>query len=156
MTRHSNLSQVHMVFHLVVTDDKDVLSPSLRSRHSIIAGLKNCLRFATMHEVHNITIPLLLMHTMQPVRNTMKGKRICTLFFSFFLKIEFFSVSAKCSLMRYCTRTYTGTYMHTLTYAGIYIYTHAHACTHAHTHAHTHTHTHTYTHTQQSMTHTYC
>ena len=31
-------------------------------------GLKNCLRAAARHDVHHITLPLLLVHEMQPVR----------------------------------------------------------------------------------------
>ena len=30
-------------------------------------GLKNCLRAAARHDVHHITLPLLLVHEMQPV-----------------------------------------------------------------------------------------
>ena len=30
-------------------------------------GLKNCLRTAARHDIHNITVPLLLVHGMQPV-----------------------------------------------------------------------------------------
>ena len=66
LTRHSNLSQVHIAFHLV-TDEVAVQSSSLRSRHPVVAGLKNCLRAAARHDVHHITIPLLLVHRMQPV-----------------------------------------------------------------------------------------
>ena len=66
ITRHSNLSQVHVVFHLV-TDDSAVQDVSLKARHPILQGLKNCLRTAARHDVHHVTIPLLLVHTMQPV-----------------------------------------------------------------------------------------
>lgn len=65
VTRHSNLSNVHIVFHLV-TDESAVQSTSLKSRHPVVLGLKNCLRTAARHDVHHITIPLLLVHTMQP------------------------------------------------------------------------------------------
>ena len=66
ITRHSNLSQVHVVFHLV-TDDAAVQNVSLKARHPILQGLKNCLRTAARHDVHHISVPLLLVHTMQPV-----------------------------------------------------------------------------------------
>ena len=66
ITRHSNLSQVHVVFHLV-TDDTAVQQVSLKARHTILQGLKSCLRTAARHDVHHISVPLLLVHTMQPV-----------------------------------------------------------------------------------------
>lgn len=65
ITRHSNLSQVHIVMHLA-TDPAAVLSPALRARHPVMVGLKNCLRAAARHDVHHITLPLLLVHDMQP------------------------------------------------------------------------------------------
>ena len=66
VTRHSNLSQVHVVLHLV-TDETAVQSSNLRSRNPVLMGLKNCLRMAARYDIHNITVPLLLVHTMQPV-----------------------------------------------------------------------------------------
>ena len=66
VTRHSNLSQVHVVLHLV-TDETAVQSSSLKSRNPVLMGLKNCLRMAARYDIHNITVPLLLVHTMQPV-----------------------------------------------------------------------------------------
>ncbi len=65
MTRHSNLSSVHIVLHLV-TEEAAVQSQSLKSRHPVVLGLKNCLRAAARHDVHHITLPLLLVHSMQP------------------------------------------------------------------------------------------
>lgn len=64
VTRHSNLSNVHLVFHLV-TEEAAVQNTGLKSRHPVVLGLKNCLRAAAKHDVHHITIPLLLVHTMQ-------------------------------------------------------------------------------------------
>ena len=66
ITQHSNLSQVHVVFHLV-TDDQAVQNAALKARHVVLQGLKNCLRTAARHDIHHITVPLLLVHTMQPV-----------------------------------------------------------------------------------------
>ncbi len=65
-TRHSNLSKVHAVFHLV-TDESAIMSSALRSRHLVMVGLKNCLYTATRHDFYTITVPLFLVHTMQPV-----------------------------------------------------------------------------------------
>ena len=44
------------------------MSSPLRARHPVMVGLKNCLRAAARHDVHHITLPLLLVHDMQPVR----------------------------------------------------------------------------------------
>ena len=66
ITRHSNLCQVHTVFHLV-TDESVIMNSSLKNRHPIFAGLKSCLRVATRHDIYHVTIPLLLVHSMQPV-----------------------------------------------------------------------------------------
>lgn len=65
MTRHSNLSQVHVVLHLV-TEETAVSASGLRARHPVVAGLKNCLRTAARHDIHHVTVPLLLVHHMQP------------------------------------------------------------------------------------------
>ena len=39
----------------------------LRSRHPIMTGLRNCLHVAARNDVHHITVPLLLVHNMEPV-----------------------------------------------------------------------------------------
>jgi len=65
ITRHSNLSQVHVVMHLV-TDETAVQSSTLRARNPVMQGLKNCLRTAARHDIHNVTVPLLLVHSMLP------------------------------------------------------------------------------------------
>eukprot|EP00117_Sycon_ciliatum_P029081 scpid47939/ scgid23240/ Uncharacterized protein C12orf4 homolog len=62
VTRHSNLSQVHCVFHLAVDDS--VRSNQLSSRQPCIVGLRNVLHHAAMHNVFNISVPLLLSHEM--------------------------------------------------------------------------------------------
>ncbi|KAF8789039.1 Protein C12orf4 like protein [Argiope bruennichi] len=62
ITRHSNLSEVHLVFHLVVDDT--LRSADVNSRHPVILGLRNILRVAHEHDVCTVTIPLLLVHEM--------------------------------------------------------------------------------------------
>ena len=39
----------------------------LRARHPVMMGLKNCLHVAARNDVHHITVPLLLVHSMEPV-----------------------------------------------------------------------------------------
>ncbi|CAG9134503.1 unnamed protein product [Plutella xylostella] len=60
VTRHSNLAEVHVVFHLVVDDS--VRSGDINSRHPVILGLRNILKTCCCHDVTNITLPLLLTH----------------------------------------------------------------------------------------------
>ena len=43
------------------------LNAVLRARNPVIMGLKNCLRVAARNDVHHITVPLLLVHSMTPV-----------------------------------------------------------------------------------------
>ncbi|KAG8177634.1 hypothetical protein JTE90_019661 [Oedothorax gibbosus] len=62
ITRHSNLSEVHVVFHLV-TDDT-LRMADVNSRHPTILGLRNILRVAHEHDICTVTIPLLLVHEM--------------------------------------------------------------------------------------------
>ncbi|RWS30661.1 hypothetical protein B4U80_05075 [Leptotrombidium deliense] len=62
VTKHSNLSQVHIVFHLVC-DDSVSLS-SLNSRHPVILGLRNILKLAHINDINVLSLPLLLIHEM--------------------------------------------------------------------------------------------
>lgn len=62
ITRHSNLSEVHVVFHLVVDDS--VKSSTISTRNPVIVGLRNALHTAVRHSITTITIPLLLFHEM--------------------------------------------------------------------------------------------
>ncbi|XP_035209060.1 protein C12orf4 homolog isoform X1 [Stegodyphus dumicola] len=62
ITRHSNLSEVHVVFHLVVDDTLRLAD--VNSRHPTILGLRNILRVAHEHDICTVTIPLLLVHEM--------------------------------------------------------------------------------------------
>lgn len=60
VTRHSNLSQAHLIFHLAC-DDSNV---EMNSRHPCILGLRNILKFASRYDCHQLTIPCLLRHEM--------------------------------------------------------------------------------------------
>lgn len=67
ISRHSNLSEVHVVFHLCVDDN--VRSGNITARDPAIMGLRNILKVCCTHDVTTITIPLLLVHDMSEVRN---------------------------------------------------------------------------------------
>lgn len=62
ITRHSNLANAHIVFHLV-TDDS-LKNSDTNSRHPILASLRNILRIAHMYDIKTISIPLLLVDEM--------------------------------------------------------------------------------------------
>ncbi|XP_077452253.1 ferry endosomal RAB5 effector complex subunit 3 [Stigmatopora argus] len=62
VSRHSNLSEVHIVFHLCVDDN--VRSGNITARDPAIMGLRNILKVCCMHDITTITIPLLLVHDM--------------------------------------------------------------------------------------------
>ncbi|XP_037949822.1 protein C12orf4 homolog [Teleopsis dalmanni] len=63
ITKHSNLSQSHVIFHLI--SDEPVNSTSdINSRHPVILGLRNILKTASRHDVTTLTIPALLRHEM--------------------------------------------------------------------------------------------
>ncbi|XP_076159098.1 ferry endosomal RAB5 effector complex subunit 3 [Alosa pseudoharengus] len=62
ITRHSNLSEVHGVFHLCVDDN--VRSGNITARDPAIMGLRNILKVCCTHDIVTITIPLLLVHDM--------------------------------------------------------------------------------------------
>ncbi|KAL2742910.1 protein C12orf4 isoform X1 [Vespula maculifrons] len=65
ITRHSNLAQVHVVFHMVVNDS--LRSGDINSRHPAILGLRNILKTACCNDVTTLTIPVLLVHEMTEV-----------------------------------------------------------------------------------------
>ena len=65
ITRHSNLAEVHVVFHLVVDDS--VKASNISTRNPVIVGLRNALHTAVRHSITTITIPLLLFHEMTEV-----------------------------------------------------------------------------------------
>lgn len=60
ITKHSNLSQTHLIFHLAF-DDSTV---EMNSRHPCILGLRNVLKVASRYDCHQLTIPALLKHQM--------------------------------------------------------------------------------------------
>ncbi|XP_058467669.1 protein C12orf4 [Malaya genurostris] len=63
ITRHSNLSHSHVIFHLI--SDETFQSPSeINSRHPVILGLRNILKISSRHDVTTLTIPALLRHKM--------------------------------------------------------------------------------------------
>lgn len=66
VTRHSNLSEAHVVFHLCVDDN--VRSGNITARDPAIMGLRNILKVCCTHDVTTITVPLLLVHDMSEVR----------------------------------------------------------------------------------------
>lgn len=68
ISRHSNLSEVHVVFHLCVDDN--VRSGNITARDPAIMGLRNILKVCCTHDVTTITVPLLLVHDMSEVQIT--------------------------------------------------------------------------------------
>lgn len=60
VTKHSNLSQAHLIFHLVCDDS----TAEMNSRHPCILGLRNILKVANRYDCHQLTIPALLKHRM--------------------------------------------------------------------------------------------
>ncbi|KAB1254592.1 Protein C12orf4-like protein [Camelus dromedarius] len=65
ITRHSNLSEIHVAFHLCVDDN--VKSGNITARDPAIMGLRNILKVCCTHDVTTISIPLLLVHDMSEV-----------------------------------------------------------------------------------------
>ncbi|KAJ1531758.1 hypothetical protein ONE63_000419 [Megalurothrips usitatus] len=62
VTRHANLTEVHVVFHMVIDDS--LRSNEINSRHPAILGLRNVLKTACSNDVTTLTVPLLLAHQM--------------------------------------------------------------------------------------------
>lgn len=62
ITRHSNLAEVHVIFHMVVDDS--LRSNDINSRHPAILGLRNILKTACSNDITTLTVPVLLMHEM--------------------------------------------------------------------------------------------
>ncbi|ELU15738.1 hypothetical protein CAPTEDRAFT_117173 [Capitella teleta] len=63
-SRHSNLSEAHVVFHLVADDSVRSLVSDISSRHPVIMGIRNVLKACFRYDVHTLTLPLLLVHEM--------------------------------------------------------------------------------------------
>ncbi|XP_044273947.1 protein C12orf4 homolog isoform X2 [Varanus komodoensis] len=62
ITRHSNLSEIHVTFHLCV--DENVRSGNITARDPAIMGLRNILKVCCARDITTVSIPLLLVHTM--------------------------------------------------------------------------------------------
>ncbi|XP_028910189.1 protein C12orf4 homolog [Ornithorhynchus anatinus] len=62
ITRHSNLSETHVAFHLCVDDG--VRSAHITARDPAISGLRNILKVCCTHDVTTVSLPLLLVHDM--------------------------------------------------------------------------------------------
>lgn len=62
ITKHSNLSEVHAVFHLV-TDDS-MRNIDITSRHPVILSIRNIIKLCFRSDITTLTIPLLLSHEM--------------------------------------------------------------------------------------------
>ncbi|XP_053108724.1 protein C12orf4 homolog isoform X2 [Hemicordylus capensis] len=62
ITRHSNLSEIHVTFHLCVDDS--VRSGNITARDPAIMGLRNILKVCCTHDITTVSIPLLLVHDM--------------------------------------------------------------------------------------------
>lgn len=62
LSRHSNLADVHTVFHMIVDDT--VRSGDINSRHPVILGLRNVLKVACLADITTLTVPLLLTNNM--------------------------------------------------------------------------------------------
>jgi len=62
LTKHSNLCETHIVFHMVV--DNSVEDGNITSRHPVIIGMRNVLKTACLNDVTSLTLPLLLGHKM--------------------------------------------------------------------------------------------
>ena len=62
LTKHSNLCETHVVFHMVT--DHSEQDNNITSRHPVIIGMRNVLKTACLNEVTSLTIPLLLSHKM--------------------------------------------------------------------------------------------
>lgn len=77
MTKHSNLAEVHAVFHLVTDDNLSTMT--INSRHPIMIGVRNLMMAASRHNITNLIIPLLLVHEMGEVINI-----FCTIYFDLF------------------------------------------------------------------------
>ncbi|KAJ3299844.1 hypothetical protein HK104_006581 [Borealophlyctis nickersoniae] len=58
VTKHSNLPQINVVFHLIVDESSQT---ELTGRSPIISGYRSILRAAHRWDVHSITLPLLLL-----------------------------------------------------------------------------------------------
>lgn len=69
ITKHSNLPDTHVIFHMLAEDD-DLKSGDINSRHPAILGLRNILKMACSNDVTSISLPVLLKHEMSDEMTT--------------------------------------------------------------------------------------
>lgn len=62
LTKHSNLSEVHVVFHLVADDS--IKQSDISSRHPVILSIRNIIKLCFRYDINTLTIPLLLFNEM--------------------------------------------------------------------------------------------
>ncbi|CAH0562518.1 unnamed protein product [Brassicogethes aeneus] len=62
MTKHSNLAQCHVIFHMV--SDDSLRGNDINSRHPVVLGLRSILKTACSNDITSLTIPLLLQYEM--------------------------------------------------------------------------------------------
>lgn len=104
ITRHSNLAEVHVVFHLVVDDS--VKSSSISTRNPVIVGLRNALHTAVRHSITTITIPLLLFHEMTEVSMNRRYATLMEKGHFFYRSITFeFCFEAQRTIFAYSNQT---------------------------------------------------
>lgn len=64
ITKHSNLTQCHIIFHLLADENFCRTAEEINSRHPVILGLRNIMKIASMYDISSLTIPGLLKHDM--------------------------------------------------------------------------------------------
>ncbi|KAK9891392.1 hypothetical protein WA026_014633 [Henosepilachna vigintioctopunctata] len=79
LTKHSNLAQVHVIFHLV--SDDSLRGSDINSRHPVILGLRNVLKASCSNDITSLTIPLLLQYDITEEMTTMWCERRAELVF---------------------------------------------------------------------------
>ncbi|EGD74897.1 hypothetical protein PTSG_07125 [Salpingoeca rosetta] len=77
ITRHSNLADAHVVFHLVADDE--VLQDNFNGRSKMLLGLRNIIRCMFQNDIQTITLPLLLLHSYTPEMDDRFCERRCEL-----------------------------------------------------------------------------
>ncbi|KAJ3067422.1 hypothetical protein HDU98_009361 [Podochytrium sp. JEL0797] len=59
ITRHSNIRQVHVLFHLIVSDDE--IPQPLSSQSNIMVGYRNILKLAHLRDINHLIVPMLFL-----------------------------------------------------------------------------------------------
>ncbi|KAJ3297949.1 hypothetical protein HDU79_001285 [Rhizoclosmatium sp. JEL0117] len=59
VTKHSNIPQVHVLFHLIVGEDDSV--KELTSQSPVMTGYRNILKIAHLHDVNLLIVPMLFL-----------------------------------------------------------------------------------------------